>query len=118
MGKKKPSKQFVSLEYAMLDSPAWQSLTKAEVIAYIYFRRCRCKRVKGKTINPFDAFIEYGHSDCPMLSSRAFTYAMVGLRCKGFVRLVRAGRFPHVKAAYAVVENGRIGVLSTPTDPE
>jgi len=98
------TKQFVKLDYELLDNEIWQGLSRPGQQAYIYFKRARNKRSRGKVINHDNGYIKFGYSDCPGMAKHTFVDAIMELRVNGFIQLIKAGQFPNIKAVYALID--------------
>jgi len=107
----KRTKQFVKLDYELLDNEIWQGLNKSAQHVYVYFKRARNKRERGKVINHDNGYIKFGYSDCPGISKNGFVNAIMELRVNGFIKLIKAGQFPQKgskgqkrKAVYSLID--------------
>lgn len=101
--------QFVKLDYIMLDSAIFRSLSRPALHVYIQIKSLRNRRdSKGRLYNRKDSHIEVGFSDIWGVSKKTYVKAVEELRIKGFIQLVRPGRFPRIKAVYAISQKWKV----------
>lgn len=90
------------LEYELLDSPAWLSLSKSGMLTYIYLRRQVYKRLSGgRVVNRSRSEVRMGPKDlCGILSGHSFQKGIFELADRGFIVILKQGGWPNRKGIY------------------
>lgn len=96
--------QFVKIDYELLYNDYYRKATtvfERDLLVQIKGSRNKKTRDRG-VINRDDGYIEFGFSDAFGMSSSTYKKTILGLRAKGFIKLVAPGKFPRQKAVYAL----------------
>lgn len=100
--------QHIQIDYGLLHSEAWQSLSRSARDFYVQLKaRRNLKDSRGKIINRDDDYIKFSHTDSYGMSKPTFRKAADELIKKGFIEIVECGHFPAIRPKYALSEMWR-----------